>query len=66
MFELLVSHWIETATGWSIRKFVRTTRRYRTITIQAGQHTTITAADPVPDDLREAPTKIHSASRSAH
>ena len=48
MFELPVSHWIETATGWSIRKFVRTTRRYRTITIQAGQHTTITAADPSP------------------
>jgi len=28
-----VSHWIETTTGWSIRKFVRTARRYRTITI---------------------------------
>ena len=28
---LAVSHWIETTTGWSIRKFVRTARRYRTM-----------------------------------
>ena len=42
---LAVSRWIETTTGWSIRKFVRTARRYRTIEIQAGEHT-ITAADP--------------------
>jgi hypothetical protein len=33
---LAVSRWIEQATGWSIKKFVRTTRRYRTIEIQAG------------------------------
>ena len=52
---LAVSHWIETTTGWSIKKFVRTARRYRTITIQAGPHT-ITAADPVPDHLRAALT----------
>jgi transposase len=50
---LAVSRWIEDRTGWSIRKFVRTARRYRTIEIQAGPHT-ITAADPLPDDLREA------------
>ncbi|MGF7237784.1 MAG: IS1634 family transposase, partial [Frankia sp.] len=43
---LAVSRWIETTTGWSIRKFVTTARRYRTITIQAGDHT-ITAADPL-------------------
>jgi hypothetical protein len=56
---LAVSHWIENTTGWSIRKFVRTARRYRTIEIQAGPHV-ITAADPVPDDLREALTKINN------
>ena len=50
---LAVSRWIETRTGWSIRKFVKTARRYRTIEIQAGRQT-ITAADPVPDDLRQA------------
>ncbi|HEY6747555.1 MAG TPA: IS1634 family transposase [Mycobacteriales bacterium] len=55
---LAVSRWIEKATGWSVKKFVTTTRRYRTITIQAGDHT-ITAADPVPDDLRTALNAIH-------
>jgi len=44
---LAVSRWIEAQTGWSIRKFVRTARRCRTIEIQAGDHT-ITAADPCP------------------
>ena len=44
---LAVSRWIEHQTGWSIRKFVRTARRYRTIEIQAGDHA-ITAADPLP------------------
>jgi hypothetical protein len=42
-----VSHWIDTKTRWSIKKFVRTIRRYRTIEIQAGTHT-ITAEDPLP------------------
>ena len=32
---------------------MKTARRYRTIEIRAGQHT-ITAADPLPDDLRQA------------
>jgi transposase len=62
---LAVSHWIETTTGWSIRKFVRTARRYRTITIQAGPHA-ITAADPVPVDLQEALAKISTARPGAH
>ena len=55
---LAVSRWIEDRTGWSIKKFVRTTRRYRTIEIQAGPKT-ITAADPLPDELREALDQIH-------
>ena len=38
---------------WPIRKFVKTARRYRTIQIQAGRQT-ITAADPLPEDLQEA------------
>ena len=58
---LAVSRWIEAQTGWSIRKFVRTARRYRTIQIQAGQHI-ITAADPLPDDLRQALDAINRAS----
>ena len=58
---LAVSRWIEHQTGWSIKKFVRTARRYRTIEIQAGEHT-ITAADPIPSDLQEALAKINSVS----
>jgi hypothetical protein len=52
------SLWIEDTTGWTIRKFVKTVRRYRTIQIQAGDHT-ITAADPLPNDLRGTLAKIN-------
>jgi hypothetical protein len=62
---LAVSRWIENATGWSIRKFVRTARRYRTIEIQAGEHT-ITAADPPPTDLRQAIETITRTRRTTH
>jgi len=62
---LAVSRWIEAATGWSIRKFVKTARRYRTIQIQAGEHV-ITAANSLPDDLRDALTKITSTPPGAH
>ncbi|WP_424751557.1 IS1634 family transposase [Mycobacterium sp.] len=55
---LAVSHWIEHQTGWSIKKFIRTARRYRTVTIQAGSQT-LTAAEPPPSDLAEALAKIH-------
>jgi hypothetical protein len=58
---LAVSRWIEDRTGWSIRKFVRTARRYRTIEIQAGPHV-ITAAHPLPDEFRQALEMITSAS----
>ena len=50
---LAVTRFIEARTGWSIRKFVRTTRRYRTVQIRAGQHI-LTAVDPLPPDLRDA------------
>jgi hypothetical protein len=62
---LAISRWIEHQTGWSIRKFVKTTRRYRTIEIQAGDHI-ITAADPLPGDLRDALNKISNAPGGAH
>jgi len=54
---LAVSHYIEHRTHWSIKKFVRTARRYRTVRIKAGRQT-LTAADPLPDDLRQALAKI--------
>ena len=50
---LAVSHLIETTTGWSIRKFVQTARRYRTIAIRTGAHI-LTAEEPLPADLRDA------------
>jgi hypothetical protein len=55
---LALSRWIENTTGWTIKRFVTTARRYRTIHIQAGEHT-ITAADPLPDDLQAALDAIH-------
>jgi Transposase DDE domain len=54
---MAVCHYIEHQTGWSIKKFVRTARRYRTVKIKAGRQI-LTAADPLPDDLREAIAKI--------
>jgi transposase len=50
---LAVSRLVEDRTGWSIRKFVRTARRFRAVHIRAGQHL-LTAEDPIPTDLRDA------------
>jgi len=57
---LAVSRFVEDRTGGSIRKFVRTARRYRTVQIRAGQQL-ITAADPIPTDLHEALAAINRA-----
>ncbi len=54
---LAVTRLIEARTGWSIKKFVQTTRRYRTVHIRAGAHV-LTAEDPIPDDLRDALAQI--------
>jgi len=43
---------------------VKTTRRYREVVIEVGDEL-ITAADPLPDDLRTAINAI-STSRDAH
>ena len=65
MFAALgLSHWIERQTGWSIKKFVQTLRRYRIVTIRAGQQT-LTAADPLPENLRDTLAKTTSPD-SAH
>jgi hypothetical protein len=50
---LAVTRFIKARTGWTIKRFVRTARRYRTVQIRAGQHI-LTAEDPLPDDLRDA------------
>jgi hypothetical protein len=54
---LAVSRLVEDRTGWSIRKFVQTARRYRTVQIRAGAQL-LTAEDPIPDDLRDGLTRI--------
>jgi hypothetical protein len=61
---LALSRRIENTAGCSIRRFVKTARRYRTIEIQAGEHT-ITAADPLPADLAQALSEI-GRERVAH
>jgi hypothetical protein len=33
---LAVSHWVEHQIGWSIKRFFRAGRRYRTVKIKAG------------------------------
>jgi hypothetical protein len=44
---LALTRFIGNRTGWSIRKFVHTARRYRAIQIRVGQHI-LTAEDPLP------------------
>jgi len=60
---LAVSRLVEDRTGWSIRKFVQTTRRYRTVQINAAGQL-LTAEDPIPEDLQEALTRIHRRERA--
>ena len=57
---LAVSHWIEHQTGWSIKKFVQTLRRYRTVTIRAG-NLILTAADPLHASVHDALAAITTA-----
>ena len=50
---LAVSRWIEETTGWTIKKFVKTLRRYRTTyVIVAGRQ--LTAEKPLPNDVKQA------------
>jgi transposase len=54
---LAITHEIEARTAWSIKRFVQTARRYRTIAIRAGDHV-LTAEEPLPSDLRDALARI--------
>ena len=57
---LAVSRLVERSTQWSIARFVKTLRRYHTVTIQSGDHT-LTADDPLPDDARQALADLRDA-----
>lgn len=61
---LAVARWLETTTGWSTRKLVKALRRYRTVQIKAGNET-VTAEDPLPDDIRAVLDAIYDRSDSA-
>jgi hypothetical protein len=61
---LAVGRYVEERTGWSIRRFVRTRRRYRTVQIRARLQI-LTAEDPLPADLREA-LKLITEPEGAH
>ena len=61
---LAVTRHVEATTGWSIKHFARTTRRYRTVQIRVGNHI-LTAQEPPPEDLRDALDQI-SPHRGAH
>ena len=62
MFAALVaSAEIGERTGWSIRKFVRTAHRYRTIEIRGW---TTPSLPPPPDDRRKALEAINHAKDS--
>nr|WP_035731263.1 hypothetical protein [Gulosibacter molinativorax] len=50
---LAVARKIEAVTGWSLKKFITTARRYREVEIVVGGHA-VTAADPLPEDLAAA------------
>ena len=55
---LAVTRWLERRTEWSIKKLVTSLRRYHTIEIQAGDQI-VTAADPLPDDIRATLQRLH-------
>ncbi len=50
-------HQSQTRTGWTIKKFVRTFRRYRQVTINTGNHQ-ILAEQPLPEDERAILTQL--------
>ena len=55
---LAVTCWLERRTAWSIKKLITQLRRYRTVEIQAGDQV-VTAADPLPDDIRAILDRVH-------
>lgn len=50
---LAVVRYIEDRTGWTIKRFVQTARRYRTVTVRIGDHL-VPAEEELPTDLQTA------------
>jgi hypothetical protein len=60
MAALAVSHWLERQTGWSIKKLVKTLRRYRSIAVQTGDHI-LHAGTRLDNDTRAAVNAVKNA-----
>jgi hypothetical protein len=54
---LAVPRFVEDHTGWPIRNFVHTARRYRTVHIRTSNHCSLPTA-PLADDLHQALPRI--------
>jgi hypothetical protein len=70
---LAVTRLIETNTGWSIKKFVRTARRYRTIEIRPANKSCspktrfpMTSATPSPSSHDQRAAITRSTGGTAH
>jgi hypothetical protein len=61
---LAVTDHVEAQTGWSIKRFVQTARRHRTIAIRVGGHV-LKAEWSLPTDLRDALAVICSDEHDA-
>lgn len=61
---MAASHFIETRTGWSTKKVIRISRRYRTIEIEIAGHT-ITIGEAPPEDRAVVLAKT-SAGQNGH
>lgn len=58
---MAVGHWLESASGLSIKRLVRTLRKFRSFQIQVGGKT-VHAASPLPEDVQEIIDRIQESS----
>lgn len=66
MAALAVGRWLETATGWSLKKLVQQLRGYREMRINVGGHETV-AAVPLPTELADPVERINrQAGQAGH
>lgn len=54
---LSVSRWLESRSGWTMKRLVKTLRRYRVVEIEVGGQT-ITAQDPLPPEISELVVRV--------
>ena len=65
MAAMAVGHLLEQRSGLSLKRLVRTLKKYRTFEVQvAGQ--TVHAASPLPDDVSALIDRLNSPGRGVH